>query len=280
MFYGVRNVSRVKEAIYMKNVKRLIALILLAAVCFATTALAEEITIVGTGSGTAILKAIGEAFSQQNPEITINIPPSIGSGGGIKAVGRDEYLLGRVARDIKEKEKPYGLTYVPYAKIPIVFFTNKSVTLENLSPQQVTDIYNGKTTNWKEVGGNDAKIRVVTREEGDSSLEVLLKLFPGFQDITITSKAKTTFSDPETEATVLKTTNVIAYGSYPNAKVIDVKVLTIDGKSPADPDYPYVGPLGFVYKEENYSGNIKKFVEFATSEAAHEVIAEAGGIPF
>lgn len=246
---------------------------------FVSAALAEEITIVGTGSGTAILKAIGEAFSQQNPGITITVPKSIGSGGGIKAIGRDEYLLGRVARGIKEKEKPYGLTYVSYAKMPIVFFVNKGVNIKNLSTQQVLDIYSGKITNWKDVGGNDARIRVVTREEDDSSLGVLLELFPGFKDITITSKAKTTFSDPETEETVLKTTNVIAYGSYPNVKIIDVHALNIEGKSAADSDYPYVGTLGLIYKEENYTGNIKKFVEFATSEAAHEAITEAGGIP-
>jgi phosphate transport system substrate-binding protein len=106
-----------------------ISFIVVTVVCllfgFVSAALAEEITIVGTGSGTAILKAIGEAFSQENPGITITVPKSIGSGGGIKAIGRDEYLLGRVARGIKEKEKPYGLTYVSYAKMPIVFFVNK-----------------------------------------------------------------------------------------------------------------------------------------------------------
>jgi len=57
-------------------------------------------------------------------------------------------------------------------------------------------------------------------------------------------------------------------------------VLKIDGQSAADPDYPYVGALGFVCKEKNYIGNLKKFVEFARSEAAHEAIREAGGIPF
>lgn len=266
----------------MDKLSNISVLIVLAVACmlgFASAASSEEITIVGTGSGTAILKAIGEAFSQQHPEVTINLPESIGSGGGIKAVGRDEYLLGRVARGIKENEKPYELIYVPYTQMPVVFFTNKSVSVENLSTQQILDIYSGKITNWKEVGGNDANIRVVTREEGDSSLEVLLELLPGFKDITITAKAKTTFSDPETEETVLKTVNVIAYGSYPNAKVIDVNVLKIDGKSAADSDYPYVGTLGFVYKEKNYTGDLKKFVEFATSEAAHEVIKEAGGIP-
>ena len=263
----------------MKFMKRtLIGTVLSMFVAMSSVA-AEEITIVGTGSGVAILGAIGEAFSQANPDVKIILPESIGTGGGIKAVGRDEFLLGRVARELQEKEQPYGLTYVAYAKSPVVFFVNKSVSVTNLTAQQVLDIYSGTVTNWKEVGGNDANIRVVQRQEGDSSLDVLLAAFPGFKELVVTEKAKTTFSDPETEDTVLNTENVIAYGSYSNVKALDVTTLTIDGKHPTDADYPYVGTLGLVYKEANHTGSIKKFVEFATSDAAHEVITSAGGIP-
>ncbi len=266
----------------MKNIKRIVSVIL-AVVClvgFVSTALAEEITIVGTGSGMVILNAIGEAFSQHNPGMTINVPDSIGSGGGIKAVGKDKYVLGRVARDIKENEKSYGLNLVPVAKIPIVFFVNKSVTVHNLSIQQVLDIYKGTIANWKEVGGDDAKIRVVRREEDDSSLEVLKKSFPGFKDITVTSRSKMTLSDSETVTTIEKTTGAIAYGAYANASHADVNILKIDGKNATAPDYPYVGMLALIFKEKNYNGNIKIFVEFATSEAADEAIKEVGGTPF
>src|SRR3990172_465422 len=87
---------------------------------------------------------------------------------------------------------------LPVAKMPIVVMTHKSVGIKNLSPKQVCDIYSGKITNWKEVGGKDGVIKVVRREDGDSSLDVLLKSLPGFKAITITSKSKTTLSDPET----------------------------------------------------------------------------------
>ena len=240
---------------------------------------AEEISIVGTGSGTIILQALADAFMQEHPDVTITIPESIGSGGGIKAVGRDEFLLGRIARGIKEKEQPYGLTYLEYAKMPIVFYVNTSVGLEDLSIQQIVDVYSGAVSNWKEIGGEDAKMRVVTREEGDSSLSVLLKLFPGFKDISITSKAKTTFSDPETEETVLNTAHTIAYGSYPNVKAIDVQILSVDGKKPNAEDYPYVGPLALIYKEANYTGMIKEFIDFISSDTGREAIVQSGGIP-
>jgi phosphate transport system substrate-binding protein len=245
-----------------------------------SSVLAEEISIVGTGSGTAILQAIGEAFHQRHPQVTISVPESIGSGGGIKAVGRNEYVLGRVARQIKENEKPYGLTLAPIAKTPIVFFVNTSVSVRNLSVQQVLDIYSGTITNWKDVGGDDARIRVITREEGDSSRGVLEESFPGFKEMTVTSRSKMTFSDPETEATVEDNAGAIAYGSYTNARNINANILTIEGKSAADADYPYVGMLALIFKEKNYTGNVKLFMEFATSAAAHDAIKDAGGIPF
>jgi len=264
----------------MKTSKINIIVVCLLTGLFAVSVSAEEITIVGTGSGTAILKAVGEAFQKTTPGVTIVVPESIGSGGGIKAVGKDEYMLGRVARDIKENEQEYGLTMVPLAKIPIVFFVNTSVTVKELSIQQVLDIYSGKITNWSEVGGHDARIRVITREEGDSSLEVLDSFFPGFKDITITPKSKMTFSDPETEEALEEYEGAIAYGTYANAMNTDAHILTIEGKSATDADYPYVGMLGLIFKQKNLTGNIKAFVDFASSEAAHEAIASEGGAPY
>ena len=239
----------------------------------------EEITIVGTGSGMAVLKAVGEAFSQNNPGIRINVPDSIGSGGGVKSVGRDKYKIGRIAREIKAKEKHYGLTHVPFAKMPIVFFVNKSISISGLTTKQVCDIYSGKITNWKDVGGKDARIKVIRREPGDSSLRVLLGSFPGFADITLTPKSKTTFSDPKTVQFAESKADSIAFGTYINARNYKVNILTIDGKNATDADWPYVGTLALIFKEKNYQGNIKKFVEFTTSADVHDTIKGVGGMP-
>ncbi|MCP4345966.1 MAG: phosphate ABC transporter substrate-binding protein [Desulfobacterales bacterium] len=260
--------------------KSLLSGILGIVLALSSPVIAEEITIVGTGSGAAILKAVGAAFSQDNPGVTVNVPKSIGSGGGVKAVGRDKQLIGRVARQIKDGEQHFGLTYVPFAKMPIVFFTNKSVEIKNLSSQQVCDIYSGKVTNWKEAGGKNARIKLVRREDGDSSLSMLLKLFPGFKNITITPKSKTTYSDPDTLEFIQKKAGTIAFGTYGNAKNYQVNILDIDGKSPTDPAYQCFGTLALIFKEKNKTQNISKFVKFATSPAAHDAIRNAGGIPF
>ena len=263
----------------MKWWKNVLAGIALGTVGIAAAASAEELNIVGTGSGVEILKALGAAFTQQRADVTILVPESIGSSGGINAVGRDEAVLGRVSRGLKEDEQSFGLTYVAYAKNPIVMYVNKSANVTQLTVQQILDIYSGKVVNWSEVGGADAKIRVVTREKGDSSLDVLNASLPGFKEIAITEKAKTTFSDPETESVVMKTPGAIAYGSFANAKLLDAQIVSIGGKQATDADYPYAATLGFVYKEANYAGALKAFVEYAASDAAASVIKEVGGLP-
>ena len=240
----------------------------------------EELTIVGTGSGTSILKAIGKAFTKQNPEISITVPKSIGSGGGIKAIGNDEYILGRVARDIKDKEKRYGLKCVPFAKMPIIFFVNNSVPISDITPGQVCRIYDGTTRKWEEISKGKGKIRVIRREDGDSSLSILLKALPGFKDITLTPRSKTTFSDPSTLAACTKQKNSIAFGTWPDVrKATDVHELKLGGMHPSNPKYPCTGTLSLIYKEKNYNGNLKKFVEFISSTAAKKAIIDAGGLP-
>ena len=240
---------------------------------------AEILTVVGTGDGVNVLKSIGEAFSQQHPGTSVDVPKSIGSGGGIKSVGGDKNIVGRVARNIKDKEKHFELSYLPFAKVPVVFFVNKSVGIDNLSSQQILDIYSGKVGNWKQVGGPDMKVRVVRREDGDSSLSRLKKSFPGFADITLTEKSKTTYSTPETFEIVTSKKGTIGFGPNDVASKQDVTVLSVDGVAPSAAEYPSVTTLGLVFKEENKSGTLKNFLEFAVSPAAHSAITGAGGLP-
>lgn len=244
-----------------------------------SNAVAEELTIVGTGSGPSILKAIGKAFTTQHPDITVNVPRSIGSGGGIKAVGNDEYHVARIARYLKDTEQHYNLSYRPVCNMPVVFFTHPGVEIKNLTHQQVLDIYSGKIYNWKVVGGHDARIRVIKRQEGDSSLRILKNSFPHFKDITITSLAKTTYSDPETLELAEKTANTIAFCTYADVIKYELNVITLDGVSPTDASYPYYAPFGLVYKEKNNAGAIKQFLEFVESPVAVKAITQSGGVP-
>lgn len=246
----------------------------------AVPAAAETITIVGTGDGMSILKNIGGAFTRDNPDIVISVPASIGSGGGVKAVGADKYAVGRVARQIKEKEKHFGLNYLPIARIPVVFFVNKSAGVSDLTAQQIGDIYSGKITNWSEVGGNDGKIRVVRRGDGDSSLKVLRNSFPGFKDVVFTKRAKETLTTQENVETVESKTGTIGFGPYADALTVNVRILTVGGVSATDAGYPSTGVLALIFKESSNEGNVASFLSFASSAAAHDAITGANGLSY
>ena len=240
----------------------------------------QVIPVVGTGSGAKILESVCSSFSDKNKDVVFTVPESIGSGGGIKAVGADKNMIGRVARKLKDKEKPLGLTYTPIAKMPIVFFVHSGVHVNDLTTQQVCDVYAGKIKNWKEVGGGDMAIRVVRREKDDSSYKELQKSFPGFGTLAITLDSELTLSDPETLEYVKATAGAIAFGTYGNATGARVNVLNINGVEPLAEDYPYFGTLALIYKESNKKGDVAEFVAFATTGPGRESIFKAGGKPF
>jgi phosphate transport system substrate-binding protein len=240
----------------------------------------ETLDIVGTGDGMVILEALARTFERSHPGDKIHIPESIGSSGGIKAIGSDKNMLGRVARKLKNKEKPYGLTHLPIAKFPVVFFVNKSVDVDGLTSQQVNDIYSGKVVNWQSVGGSKAKIRVVRREEGDSSLKNLRVSFPGFKDIAITKRSKTATLTTEIFEIVTSKSGAIGFGPYADAVAENVTVLKIDNKQPTDTNYPSFGVLALIFKEVNRNGLVSAFLEFLTTSAANKAIEDSHALPY
>src|SRR5215207_811028 len=77
----------------------------------------DELSIVGTGDGIDVLRALGTAFMAENKSIWVDVPQSIGSGGGIAAVGSGKAVLGRVARVLTDAEAAAGVKYEPFAKL-------------------------------------------------------------------------------------------------------------------------------------------------------------------
>jgi ABC-type phosphate transport system substrate-binding protein len=153
-----------------------------ALVAWPVLAFGSELAVVGTGDGIEVLKALSTAFNRMESATEVTIPPSIGSGGGIAAVGAGKAALGRVARTLTEAELARGLVYTPVLRLPSAIFIHPSAQVTDLTAAQLVDIYAGRITNWKEVGGTDLRIRVVRREEADSTLTVLRDSMPGWKD--------------------------------------------------------------------------------------------------
>lgn len=239
---------------------------------------AEEVAIPGSGDGVDVLNALGEAFTKKTA-IAVSVPQSIGSSGAIKVVGTDKAILGRVARKIKDDEVAYGLTYQPVFTVPTVILVNGDVTVDGLTEPQVVDIFSGKITNWKEVGGSDEAIAVIKREDKDSSLNNLRSNFPGFKDLIFADNATLAEKTFIMTAQVANRKGSIGFGPLDVAIANNIKTLAINGKKATDADYPYFGEIALVYQKDKLDKASGEFLKYISSSEAQDIILKAGGRP-
>lgn len=243
------------------------------------TAQPSPLEIVGTGDGIDVLQALAAEFTGYEKSIQIEIPPSIGSGGGIAAVGSGKATLGRIARNLSPAERATGIVYKPFARLPSAFFVNSSAGVKSLTTKQLLAVYAGNVTTWKEVGGADLRIRVVRREDVDSTLTGLRAAMPGWKDLVITEKSKTATTTQEAIETVREIPGTIGFGPFSRTLENGMTVLKIDGRYPSDPQYPSSVELAIIYKEATVTPQARKFIEFVTTPKARGIIATMGNIP-
>ena len=235
--------------------------------------------MVGTGDGIDLLRALGSAYMTDHPETNVIVPPSIGSGGGIAAVNAEKEVLARIARPLSDSEKDAGLVATPVFRLPSAFFVNRAVGVSGLTSAQLADIYRGKIVNWKDIGGADLRVRVVRREDQDSTLLVLRQSMPGWKDLAITEKSKTAVTTQEGFNTVKEVEGAIGFGPFTRALEAELVVLKIDGRYPTDRDYPSAVTLSFVHKSATITADAKRFIDYVKDAKAQTVLSGMGGVP-
>lgn len=235
--------------------------------------------VVGTGDGMELLQSIANAYNRHHNVNAINVPPSIGSGGAVFAVGAERTSLGRIARPLADKEKAQGLIEVPIMKIPSAIYIHPSARVSELNQDQLVRIYSGEIQNWSEVGGANLRVRVVRREEADSTLSVLRVSMPGWKTLQITKRSKLAMTTQEAVETVTDVEGAIGFGPYSKMLEANATILRIDGKYPLDEAYPSAVTLSLLYKEGKLTPEAKQFIEFVRSEIGRELIAQWGGVP-
>src|SRR5882672_61066 len=240
---------------------------------------AGDLSVVGTGDGIDLLRALGAAYTADHPDTNVIVPPSIGSGGGVAAVGSNKEVLARVARPLSDSEKEAGLVATPVFRLPSAFFVHRSAGVASLTSAQLADIYRGKITNWRDVGGADARVRVVRREDQDSTLLVLRQSMPGWKDLVITEKSKTAVTTQDCSNTVKEVEGAIGFGPFTRALETELVVLKIDGRYPTDRDYPSAVTLAFVHKATTITADVQRFIGYVKAAKAQTVLSSMGGVP-
>jgi len=260
---------------------RIAAAFLVLCVAGINTASADprRLDVVGTGDGIDVLRAVAARFMQQEGSARIEIPPSIGSGGGIAAVGSGKAILGRVARRLTDTEAASGIVYKAVARLPSAFIVHPGCGVSAVTSDQLVAIYSGRLVNWKELGGADLRIRVVRREDQDSTLTVLRASMPGWRDLEITEKSKTATTTQEAIETVRDVPGAIGFGPFSRPLEQGLTVLRVDGHYPTDADYPSSVVLALIYLNTLQDPDASAFLRFADTQQAADVITGLGSLP-
>lgn len=241
-------------------------------------------TVVVTGSTSVekILSALKDEFCAMYPYVTIEYTGS-GSSAGIKDTKAGINNLGTSSRELKDDEKEDTLNTQVFAYDGIAVIVNpQNEEAKDITKEQLADIYSGKITNWKEIGGKDADIFVVSREESSGTRSAFEELI-GLEDAGgLTSNAAVSEGNGPVQAAVAENANAIGYVSF--AFIDDtVKALTVGGVEPTaelakSGDYPLSRPFLFCYYDDKVTDAGKAFLDFAISADGQNIVEENHGI--
>lgn len=189
-----------------------------------TTDLSGSISMVGSTSMEKLANALSEAFMKEYPDVTVTAE-FVGSGAGIEAVTNGTADIGNSSRSLKDEEKAAGVVENVVAIDGIAVCVDPANEVADLTKEQLTNIYNGTVTNWKEVGGADEPIIVIGREAGSGTrgaFEELVDLVDGCK------YANELDSTGAVIAKVASTPGAIGYASL-DALDDSVKALSLEG---------------------------------------------------
>jgi len=201
-----------------------------------------------------------------------------GSSAGITAAKSGIANIGMSSRHLNEEEK--SLWSIEIAKDGLGVIVHPSNPIENLTLDQIRKIYSGEIKNWSEVGGNDAKIHIITREEGSGTRSAFAELV--MEKTEITAKAIVQDSNGAVKQLIKDDENAIGYVSLGLVDK-DVKALHLEGiaanqENILNGSYTLSRPFLFVALSEP-TGETKQFIDFILSPEGQKMLNDEGLIP-
>lgn len=261
----------------------IMALVAVASTVFVSKALTtqtgtEKIIISGASTIAPLVAEIAKRYERENPGIQIDVQ-SGGSSRGVADARSGLADIGMVSRDLKASERE--LVDYPIARDGIAVIVHKSNPIQALSKEQIRNIYLGRITNWKELGGADMPITVVNKASGRSTLE----LFAGFMNLEPADiKANIVIGENEQGIkTVANSPGAIGYVSIGTAEYSErsgtaLKLISLGGQVPstqnvADKKYDLSRTLNLVTKGKP-SVAVSHFIDYVQSASVKDLVEE------
>ncbi|MGF7119366.1 phosphate ABC transporter substrate-binding protein [Methanobacterium oryzae] len=253
-------------------------IIIIAYLVFIPSTNYERIQIAGSTSVQPVAEKLAGRFEETHPNVRINVQGG-GSSLGISSVSQGITDIGTSSRNLTSKEKS-GLNEYIIGKEGIVIAINNQNNVNDLTKDQIRDIFSGKIKNWKEVGGPDLEIHVVTREEGSGTRSAFESIIMGNTDIRHDAIVQS--STEAVKQAVRQDPGAIGFVSLARM-TNDVKALKIDGINPSEEtvfngSYSLQTPFIFVVKGEP-TGIVKEFIDFTLSPEGQAIVKGEKVVP-
>ena len=263
------------------------SLIILAILASTSVTAQEKLHIEGSTTVGPIADGFAEVFKTMYPDVAITVNKS-GSGNGATALidGRcDIATMSRFMKDSEFKEAvAKGVFPVAHAIAMdgVCVIVHPSNSIDALTIEQVRDIYMGKYTNWKQLGGPDTAIVIISRDTSSGTYETFENFVMKSQKMA--SNVEQVSTNPQMFARVESTRGAIGYVGFGFVKT-GVKAVTLDGIKPSvqtilSGQYPVSRPLFMFTNGYPKLGSMtQKFVSFYLTEEGQEVIEDKGFVP-
>ena len=237
---------------------------------------------VATGGSTSmknVIAALTEGFAEVEPGVTVSYDPT-GSGAGITGATDKTLDIGLSSRALKDDEKT-DVEGTTIALDGIAIIVNNASKVEDLTVDQLKQMFTGEITNWSEVGGDDGEIVLIGREAGSGTRD-------GFESIVDVKDSCKYAQELTATGAVISAVeaNPLAIGYASLSAVGDtVKMVTVGGvecseDTVKDGSYEVQRPFVFVTnKSVTLSEQAQAFFDFATSADAADLIRTAGAVP-
>ena len=246
---------------------------------FSTAALSGNVATGGSTSMKNVIAALTEGFAEVEPGVTVSYDPT-GSGAGITGATDKTLDIGLSSRALKDDEKA-DVDGTTIALDGIAIIVNNASKVEDLTVDQLKQMFTGEITNWSEVGGGDGEIVLIGREAGSGTRD-------GFESIVDVKDSCKYAQELTATGAVISAVeaNPLAIGYASLSAVGDtVKMVTVGGvecseETVKDGSYEVQRPFVFVTnKSVALSEQAQAFFDFATSADAADLIRTAGAVP-
>ena len=245
----------------------------------AATALSGNVATGGSTSMKNVIAALTEGFAEAEPGVTVSYDPT-GSGAGITGAADKTLDIGLSSRALKDDEKA-DVEGTTIALDGIAIIVNNASKVEDLTVDQLKQMFTGEITNWSEVGGDDGEIVLVGREAGSGTRD-------GFESIVDVKDSCKYAQELTATGAVISAVeaNPLAIGYASLSAIGDtVKAVTVGGvecseETVKDGSYEVQRPFVFVTNDSvTLSAQAQAFFDFAASTDAADLIRTAGAVP-